>query len=174
MDACHCARSRHSGHMPGTTRGSPITLGMRAAACVAGQILCGLLVVDAARAQASGSWYYCDPSHAYYPYVSTCPVPWRAVAPHAYGQTSPPAAQPGQPVRGREHPPCLETTGGPVKLTRSQHSCHQTQAVQDSLDRMAEARIPQIAEMPACQQPLPHGGTMLGQGRLRSGDLPRA
>ncbi len=24
-------------------------------------------------------WYYCEPAHAYYPYVSTCPVPWRTV-----------------------------------------------------------------------------------------------
>jgi hypothetical protein len=26
-------------------------------------------------------WYWCDPAGAYYPYVATCPVPWRAVNP---------------------------------------------------------------------------------------------
>jgi hypothetical protein len=33
------------------------------------------------------TWYYCDTTHAYYPYVSTCPVPWRVVIPNqdAYG-----------------------------------------------------------------------------------------
>ena len=24
-------------------------------------------------------WYYCEPLHRYYPYVPSCPVPWRAV-----------------------------------------------------------------------------------------------
>jgi len=32
-------------------------------------------------AQPNGSLYYCDPAHAYYPYVTTCPAPWRAIAP---------------------------------------------------------------------------------------------
>lgn len=25
------------------------------------------------------NWYYCDPLHAYYPYVESCPQPWRVV-----------------------------------------------------------------------------------------------
>jgi hypothetical protein len=40
-------------------------------------------------------WYYCDPARAYYPYVPTCPVPWRAVPaapPGAQGPVSPSAA----------------------------------------------------------------------------------
>jgi hypothetical protein len=31
-------------------------------------------------ALADGSWYYCEPAHQYYPYIHTCPVPWREVA----------------------------------------------------------------------------------------------
>jgi len=36
-------------------------------------------------------WYYCDASHAYYPYVQTCRTQWRTVAPNAdaYGQSVP-------------------------------------------------------------------------------------
>jgi len=37
--------------------------------------------------QAPQTWYYCEPSRAYYPYVSTCPSGWKAV----------PAAPPGAP-----------------------------------------------------------------------------
>lgn len=29
----------------------------------------------------SGSWYYCEASRAYYPYVRDCPAGWRPVAP---------------------------------------------------------------------------------------------
>jgi hypothetical protein len=29
----------------------------------------------------SGSWYYCDASRAYYPYVKQCPGGWREVSP---------------------------------------------------------------------------------------------
>ncbi|RDK03502.1 hypothetical protein [Paraburkholderia lacunae] len=29
--------------------------------------------------QSSGSWYYCDASRAYYPYVKQCPGGWREV-----------------------------------------------------------------------------------------------
>ena len=55
-------------------------------------IVIGLVIAEAtsvhtsikqARAQSNGSWYYCDPAHAYYPYVSTCPVPWREVVPNS-------------------------------------------------------------------------------------------
>jgi hypothetical protein len=31
-------------------------------------------------------WYYCDPARAYYPYVSSCPVQWRAVVPNPSAQ----------------------------------------------------------------------------------------
>jgi hypothetical protein len=30
---------------------------------------------------ANGSWYYCEASRAYYPYVRECPAGWRPVAP---------------------------------------------------------------------------------------------
>ena len=30
-------------------------------------------------ANATNTWYYCEPSRAYYPYVPTCTAPWRAV-----------------------------------------------------------------------------------------------
>jgi len=42
---------------------------------------------NAAGAQAP-SWYWCDPLRAYYPYVATCPVPWRPVPPNPYAQPS--------------------------------------------------------------------------------------
>jgi len=35
----------------------------------------------------SGTWYYCDSARGYYPYVSSCPQPWRTV----------PAVPPGAP-----------------------------------------------------------------------------
>jgi len=31
--------------------------------------------------QQGGSWYYCEASKAYYPYVRDCPAGWRPVAP---------------------------------------------------------------------------------------------
>jgi hypothetical protein len=31
--------------------------------------------------QPSGSWYYCDASRSYYPYVKQCPGGWREVSP---------------------------------------------------------------------------------------------
>ncbi|SAL24304.1 hypothetical protein AWB69_01762 [Caballeronia udeis] len=31
--------------------------------------------------QQGGSWYYCDASKGYYPYVKDCPSGWRPVAP---------------------------------------------------------------------------------------------
>lgn len=31
--------------------------------------------------QASGYWYYCNDSRAYYPYVKECPSAWQRVAP---------------------------------------------------------------------------------------------
>jgi hypothetical protein len=32
------------------------------------------------QAQSGGSWYYCDASKAYYPYVKECPGGWREVS----------------------------------------------------------------------------------------------
>jgi hypothetical protein len=37
-------------------------------------------------------WYYCDRPAGYYPYVPTCPTPWREVAPQAAGQPAAPPA----------------------------------------------------------------------------------
>jgi hypothetical protein len=34
-----------------------------------------------ASGQPGGSWYYCEASRAYYPYVKDCPAGWHAVAP---------------------------------------------------------------------------------------------
>ena len=46
-------------------------------------------------------WYYCDPAHAYYPYVSTCPVPWRAVVPSTAPSAS---ATPEHPAKSAPIP----------------------------------------------------------------------
>jgi hypothetical protein len=42
-------------------------------------------------------WYYCAPAHAYYPYVSTCPVPWQPVAPTPQSRIARPT--PAAPAR---------------------------------------------------------------------------
>ncbi|MGA7181119.1 MAG: hypothetical protein WBX11_16255 [Thiobacillaceae bacterium] len=42
---------------------------------------------QAAPPQPTQNWYYCEPSKAYYPYVSTCPADWKLV----------PATPPGAP-----------------------------------------------------------------------------
>ncbi len=34
--------------------------------------------------QAQASWYYCDASKAYYPYVKECPGGWQRVAPQPH------------------------------------------------------------------------------------------
>lgn len=52
-------------------------------------------------------WYYCDSAHTYYPYVSTCPEPWRPVV-----------AQPEQP----HHvvvPPAAPSPGGSPKPAKA-------------------------------------------------------
>jgi len=66
-----------------------LTMGMHASIWAALPALAGLLLANAAHAQSSGNWYYCDPAHAYYPYVRTCSGPWRSVVPNpnAYGQS---------------------------------------------------------------------------------------
>jgi hypothetical protein len=51
------------------------------------RLLLGLaLAIIAHEAEARGQWYYCDPAHAYYPYVSRCSTPWRAVVPYNIGR----------------------------------------------------------------------------------------
>ncbi len=62
-----------------------------------------------AYAQQQMHWYYCDPAHAYYPYVSTCPIPWREVALDQFG--------PQQP--GTDATTSRPTTSAPVPLTPS-------------------------------------------------------
>lgn len=42
--------------------------------------------VEPAAGAPPGSWYYCAPSGAYYPYVQSCPAPWTPVAPTPPGQ----------------------------------------------------------------------------------------
>lgn len=54
-------------------------------------LLSGMISV-AANAQQQ-YWYYCDPAHAYFPYVSSCPAPWRKVQPNQQ-----PDSVPAQPV----------------------------------------------------------------------------
>nr|WP_244851126.1 hypothetical protein [Caballeronia sp. SL2Y3] len=44
---------------------------------------------QAAAAQPGGSWYYCDGSRTYYPYVKECPGGWREVP----AQPPPPSNQ---------------------------------------------------------------------------------
>jgi hypothetical protein len=63
------------------------TRGIRVSISVTLAPIVGLLIVDSSRAQAAQYWYYCDPTHTYYPYVNTCSVPWREVLATA----SPPA-----------------------------------------------------------------------------------
>ena len=59
-----------------------------------GLFVVALLSIGSARpARADAIWYYCEPSHAYYPFVSTCAVPWRRLDPHSGTH---PAFTPGQ------------------------------------------------------------------------------
>ena len=75
------------------------------------RLLLGLLLIGiAGPSHAQQYWYYCDPAHAYYPYVSTCPVPWRPVAPYSYGNPQPQQpAQVAPPVQLA--PPPIEAPG---------------------------------------------------------------
>src|ERR1700679_274451 len=58
---------------------------MRVSVC-AGLALCAALqMVSAGHAQPRQYWYFCDPAHAYYPTVQTCPIPWRWVEPQPGG-----------------------------------------------------------------------------------------
>jgi hypothetical protein len=56
-----------------------------------------VLMAVPATAQQTGNWYYCDTSKAYYPYVTSCSVPWRQVAP--ISSTPSPARRP-EPIQG--------------------------------------------------------------------------
>jgi hypothetical protein len=60
------------------------------------------------------TWYWCDPAGAYYPYVATCPVPWRAVNPNSASRrpyvAAPPSAATAAPfanpqVSAQQTPP---------------------------------------------------------------------
>jgi hypothetical protein len=44
-----------------------------------------------AEAPAQGLWYWCETTRAYSPYVTTCSVPWRPVAPRPYAPMTQPA-----------------------------------------------------------------------------------
>jgi hypothetical protein len=91
--------------------------------------LAGILVANAALAQSSGNWYYCDLAHAYYPYVRTCPMPWRAVAPNAN-----PNGQFGQP--GTNAAPTVPTQAAPIPPTPSPTDSRQSSAfLQGQVDR---------------------------------------
>jgi hypothetical protein len=73
---------------------------MRLSAYAVVALIVGLLMAAPAPAQPDGSWYYCDPSHAYYPYVRSCAVPWlvvpnQSLAPQAGDSTATsPSARP--------------------------------------------------------------------------------
>jgi len=77
---------------PGASR---FTLDMRASVRAGSLAFAGLLMANAAHAQSSEKWYYCDPTHAYYPYVSTCLVPWREVIPNSNTYRQPGSQQTG-------------------------------------------------------------------------------
>jgi TPR repeat protein len=68
---------------------------------LAALIVCLTPVAGAQPASAPRSWYYCEPARAYYPYVQTCPVPWREVEPAR--QVAPSAARtPEMPMKSVE------------------------------------------------------------------------
>jgi hypothetical protein len=91
--------------------GAPVfVLIVRAAFSATLPIFAGLMVANAAHAQPSGTWYYCDPAHAYYPYISSCPVPWRAVTPYAYGQAQPSPVGPAVPAQAAPAPTLVPPT----------------------------------------------------------------
>lgn len=83
----------------------------------------------AGAAPSSGSWYYCDAAHAYYPYVSTCAAPWRAVVPYAYGQPEP--KQP--PAAPRVAPASV----APVPTAQSRPGSQSGASQQGQMDRQA-------------------------------------
>jgi len=58
------------------------------------RLLFGLFLIVTTHPAAAQGFWYCDPAHAYYPYVQTCPAPWREIAPYSSGQTQPRAVAP--------------------------------------------------------------------------------
>lgn len=80
------------------------------------RLLLGAVLAGIAHpAAAQGYWYYCDPAHAFYPYVSTCPIPWREVAPYSYrnDQSHAAAAPMAQPVAPARVAPVSTVTSPP-------------------------------------------------------------
>lgn len=66
-------------------------------------VLAGLHV----EAAAQGLWFWCETARAYYPYVTTCPVPWRPVPPRPYAPML-------QPVPGAQPTPLSSSPPTPV------------------------------------------------------------
>jgi uncharacterized protein len=60
-------------------------------------------------AHAASSWFWCEPLHAYYPWVRSCPVGWRQVDPR-----SPPSQQ---PQSGQSQAPSQEAGTAPVPFS---------------------------------------------------------
>ncbi len=93
---------------PGVPR---FTQGMRASVWGVLLAFAGLLLANAAHAQSSGSWYYCDPAHAYYPYVRTCLVPWHQITPNPNPQyQTGPQQLPAASAKGGQAPPFEPST----------------------------------------------------------------
>jgi restriction system protein len=82
-------------------------------------MLSGLFLVITAQVHAATTyWYYCDPTHTFYPYVQTCSVPWRAVVPYSYKQTQPQAAPAAAPTAPAQVAP-VPTTAAPTETQPS-------------------------------------------------------
>jgi hypothetical protein len=78
----------------------------------------GVLLFRGAAAQAP-IWYWCEPSHAYYPWVRSCPEGWRpvnpaTVMPQPYGAIPSTAARPTAPQAPSAYPgPLAPGNAGP-------------------------------------------------------------
>lgn len=107
---------RVSGYSPIQLSRSPsrFTLGLHTSVWAALLAFAGLLTANAAHAQSNGKWYYCDPVRAYYPYVSTCPAPWREVVPNSSA-----VRQSGSQQTGTDATASPPTQSAPVPLTPS-------------------------------------------------------
>jgi len=71
-----------------------------------------IIALQAESSFAQTNWLWCEPSRAYFPYVQTCPVPWRAVA-----QPQQPAAP--QPLYGQPTPLLPQTTPSTIAPVRA-------------------------------------------------------
>jgi len=58
------------------------------------RLLFGLFLIVTTHPAAAQGFWYCDPAHAYYPYVQTCSAPWREIAPYSPGQAQPQSVAP--------------------------------------------------------------------------------